>query len=100
MGPQDTENRLAVVAFEVDSVHPHDVGQVLDNAGVAVRVGHHCAQPIHRRLGVHASARASAGVYTTEADVAAFIAGLHEVRRFFAQPTRISGEASPADGGM
>lgn len=100
LGPQDTENRLAVVAFEVDSVHPHDVGQVLDDAGVAVRVGHHCAQPIHRRLGVHASARASAGVYTTEADVEAFIAGLHEVRRFFAQPTRISGEASPAAGGM
>ncbi|MBE1513451.1 cysteine desulfurase [Nesterenkonia halotolerans] len=83
LGPQDSADRLAVVAFEVESVHPHDVGQVLDSLGVAVRVGHHCAQPIHRRLGVHASARASAGVYTTAADVDAFIAGLHEVRRFF-----------------
>ncbi len=83
LGPQDSADRLAVVAFEVESVHPHDVGQVLDSLGVAVRVGHHCAQPIHRRLGVHASARASAGVYTTAADVEAFIAGLHEVRRFF-----------------
>ena len=100
LGPQDTQNRLAVVAFEVDSVHPHDVGQVLDNAGVAVRVGHHCAQPIHRRLGVHASARASAGVYTTEADVAAFIAGLHEVRRFFAPPISARGESSMAVGGL
>ncbi|GAA1143188.1 SufS family cysteine desulfurase [Nesterenkonia lutea] len=83
LGPQDAYDRLAVVAFEVEGIHPHDVGQVLDSTGVAVRVGHHCAQPIHRRFGVHASARASAGVYTTAADVEAFIAGLHEVRRFF-----------------
>ncbi|MBO0596067.1 SufS family cysteine desulfurase [Nesterenkonia sp. E16_7] len=91
LGPEDATDRLAVVAFEVDGVHPHDVGQVLDDAGVAVRVGHHCAQPIHRRLGVHASARASAGVYTTAADVDAFIAGLHEVRRFFAAPSDTGG---------
>lgn len=91
LGPEDATDRLAVVAFEVDGVHPHDVGQVLDDAGVAVRVGHHCAQPIHRRLGVHASARASAGVYTTAADVDAFIAGLHEVRRFFAAPSAAGG---------
>jgi cysteine desulfurase/selenocysteine lyase len=87
LGPQDAADRLAVVAFEVDSVHPHDVGQVLDDAGVAVRVGHHCAQPIHRHLGVHASARASAGVYTTAEDIEAFIQGLHQVVRFFAPQT-------------
>lgn len=95
LGSQDSADRLAVVAFEVESVHPHDVGQVLDSLGVAVRVGHHCAQPIHRRLGVHASARASAGVYTTAADVDAFIAGLHEVRRFFG----LAESAAPAARG-
>lgn len=83
LGPQSPEDRLAVVAFEVEGVHPHDVGQVLDDAGIAVRVGHHCAQPVHRRLGVHASARASAGVHTTEAEIDAFIEGLHRVRSFF-----------------
>lgn len=99
LGPQDAADRLAVVAFEVDGVHPHDVGQVLDNAGVAVRVGHHCAQPIHRRLGVHASARASAGVYTTVADVEAFIEGLHEVVRFFATPETPTMQASAVESG-
>nr|WP_179443004.1 cysteine desulfurase [Nesterenkonia sandarakina] len=94
LGPPDATDRLAVVAFEVDGVHPHDVGQVLDDAGIAVRVGHHCAQPIHRRLGVHASARASAGVYTTAADVEAFIQGLHEVRRFFT-PSEVVGGRAP-----
>lgn len=98
LGPQDASDRLAVVSFEVDSVHPHDVGQVLDDAGVAVRVGHHCAQPIHRRLGVHASARASAGVYTTASDVEAFVQGLHQVRRFFAPPA-VTGGAESGRGG-
>src|SRR5690554_671485 len=65
LGPADTRDRLALVSFVVDGVHPHDVGQVLDDAGVAVRVGHHCAQPLHRRLGAQSSTRASAGVYTT-----------------------------------
>ncbi len=65
LGPTDPEDRLAAVSFVVDGVHAHDVGQVLDDAGVAVRVGHHCAQPLHRRFGVAASARASASVYTT-----------------------------------
>ena len=83
LGPQSAEDRLAVVAFEVEGVHPHDVGQVLDDAGIAVRVGHHCAQPVHRRLGVHASARASVGIHTTEAEIDAFIEGLHRVRSFF-----------------
>lgn len=83
LGPTDPQDRLAVVAFAVDGVHPHDVGQVLDDSGLAVRVGHHCAQPVHRRLGVHASARASAGIHTTEAEVDAFIDGLHRVNSFF-----------------
>ena len=83
LGPTDARDRLAVVAFDVDGVHPHDVGQVLDDQGVAVRVGHHCAQPAHRSFGVHASTRASAGAYTSEADVEAFITGLQQVVEFF-----------------
>ena len=72
IGPTDPAGRLAVVSFVVDGVHAHDVGQVLDDAGVAVRVGHHCAQPLHRRFGVAATARASASVYTTLDEVEAF----------------------------
>ncbi|MPV35798.1 SufS family cysteine desulfurase [Georgenia subflava] len=83
LGPADPVDRLAVVAFSVDGVHPHDVGQVLDDAGIAVRVGHHCAQPVHRRLGVHASARASAGLYTTAEEIDVFVDKLGQVRRFF-----------------
>ena len=83
IGPSDTRDRLAVVSFAVDGVHPHDVGQVLDDLGIAVRVGHHCAQPVHRRLGVPSSTRASASVYTTLDEVAAFGAGLASVRPFF-----------------
>ncbi|MGC5629685.1 SufS family cysteine desulfurase [Georgenia sp. Z1344] len=83
LGPDSARDRLATVAFDVDGVHPHDVGQVLDAAGVAVRVGHHCAQPLHRRLGVHASTRASAGPYTSADDVAAFAEALAGVRPFF-----------------
>ncbi len=83
LGPTEAVDRLAVVAFSVDGVHPHDVGQVLDNAGIAVRVGHHCAQPVHQRLGVHASARASASIYTTEEEIDAFLAELGKVRQFF-----------------
>jgi cysteine desulfurase/selenocysteine lyase len=64
-------------------VHPHDVGQVLDAAGIAVRVGHHCAQPVHRRYGVSASTRASAYLYTTDDEVDAFVAALGTVRGFF-----------------
>lgn len=83
IGPGDAADRLALVSFEVEGVHPHDAGQILDAAGVAVRVGHHCAQPVHRRFGVTASTRASAGIYTNEADVAAFVEQLGQVRSFF-----------------
>jgi cysteine desulfurase/selenocysteine lyase len=83
IGPAEARDRLALVSFVVEGVHAHDVGQVLDDAGVAVRVGHHCAQPLHRRFGVAATARASAGVYTTAEDVAVFAAALRTVRPFF-----------------
>lgn len=83
IGPATPEDRLAVVSFVVEGVHAHDVGQVLDAAGIAVRVGHHCAQPLHRRFGIAATARASASVYTTSEDVTAFREGLAGVRAFF-----------------
>ncbi|GAA2728107.1 SufS family cysteine desulfurase [Cellulomonas aerilata] len=83
IGPTDTRDRLATVSFVVEGVHAHDVGQVLDDAGVAVRVGHHCAQPLHRRFGVAATARASASVYTTSQEIAVFREALAGVRAFF-----------------
>jgi cysteine desulfurase/selenocysteine lyase len=75
--------RIALAAFDVEGVHAHDVGQYLDSAGIAVRVGHHCAQPLHRRLGLTASTRASAYLYTTADDVEAFLSALAEVRSYF-----------------
>ena len=83
LGPTDVRDRLALASFVVEGVHAHDVGRVLDDAGVAVRVGHHCAQPLHRRLGAAASTRASAAVYTTAEEVAAFADALARVRPFF-----------------
>jgi cysteine desulfurase/selenocysteine lyase len=76
--------RAGVVSFLVGDVHPHDVGTVLDRHGVAIRAGHHCAQPLMRRLGVAATARASFGLYNTREDVDALVRGLHAVREVFA----------------
>lgn len=75
--------RVALVAFDVEGVHAHDVGQFLDARGVAVRVGHHCAQPLHRRFGLTASVRASASVFTTEAEIDVFLDAVSGVRAFF-----------------
>ncbi|WP_402466186.1 cysteine desulfurase [Isoptericola aurantiacus] len=83
VGPTDTRDRVGVVSFVVDGVHAHDVNQVLDDQGIAIRVGHHCAQPLHRRFGLAATARASASVYTGVEDVAAFRESLSGVRAFF-----------------
>jgi cysteine desulfurase/selenocysteine lyase len=83
IGPTDNVDRIATVSFDVEGVHPHDVGQVLDAEGVAVRVGHHCAQPVHRRFGINATTRASAYLYTTDQDVETFVAALGRVRSFF-----------------
>ncbi|WP_029069568.1 SufS family cysteine desulfurase [Jonesia quinghaiensis] len=83
IGPLDAVDRLAVVSFTVDGVHAHDVGQVLDDYGVAVRVGHHCAQPLHRRFGIASTTRASASVYTTEQDIDTFVESLQQVQTFF-----------------
>ena len=83
LGPADGTDRSGAVAFEVDGVHAHDVGQVLDDAGVAVRVGHHCAWPLHRRFGVTASARASFAAYNTLEEVEALLAALDRVPAVF-----------------
>jgi cysteine desulfurase / selenocysteine lyase len=83
IGPATTEDRGGAVAFVVDGVHAHDVGQVLDDRGVAIRVGHHCAWPLHRRFGVAATARASFHVYNTPEEVTALVDGVRAAREFF-----------------
>ncbi|HEY0636321.1 MAG TPA: cysteine desulfurase [Pseudonocardiaceae bacterium] len=83
VGPSSLSDRGGAVSFLVDGVHAHDAGQVLDDAGIAVRVGHHCAWPLHRRFGVAATVRASFHVYNTPAEVDALVEGVREARRFF-----------------
>ncbi|MBO0864462.1 MAG: cysteine desulfurase [Mycobacterium sp.] len=83
IGPTSMENRGSPVSFVVDGVHAHDVGQVLDDDGVAVRVGHHCALPLHRRLGLAATARASFAVYNTLDEVDRLVAGVRHALDFF-----------------
>jgi len=81
-GPSADE-RGGVVSFNVAGVHPHDVAQILDRSGIAIRAGHHCTMPLHERLDLAATARASFSVYSTTADVDALIDGLREVVRIF-----------------
>ncbi|MCI0345560.1 MAG: cysteine desulfurase [Chloroflexi bacterium] len=82
-GPLDAGLRGGVVPFNIPGVHPHDVAQVLDRHGVAVRAGHHCTMPLHERLDLPATVRASFNVYTTKADIDALISGITEVKRLF-----------------
>jgi cysteine desulfurase / selenocysteine lyase len=84
IGPMSLENRGSPVAFVVDGIHAHDVGQVLDDEGVAVRVGHHCAWPLHRRFGIAATARASFAVYNTHDEVDRLVSGVKRAVEFFA----------------
>jgi len=76
-------DRVSVLSFTLDGVHPHDAGTVLDTLGIAVRAGHHCAQPLMRRFGVTATLRASFGAYSTEAEVTKLVEGLRQVRKVF-----------------
>jgi len=82
-GPRDPALRGGLAAFHDPKVHPHDMATLLDQAGVAVRAGHHCAQPLHRRLGVVATTRASFGVYSTREDIDALIEAIRFARRYF-----------------
>ena len=79
-GPEDA---AGIVSFAMEGVHPHDIGTILDEEGVAIRAGHHCAQPLMDHLGVAATARASFGLYNDEHDVAALVRGLERVKRIF-----------------
>ncbi len=83
VGPTSMTDRGSPVSFVVDGVHAHDVGQVLDDDGVAVRVGHHCTMPLHRRLGLAATARASFAVYNTTEEVDRLVAGVRRALDFF-----------------
>src|SRR5262249_37263144 len=78
------KEKAGVVSFVLDGVHPHDVGTVLDQEGIAVRTGHHCAQPLMQRFGVPATVRASFAVYNTEAEVDRLVEGIQKVREVFA----------------
>ncbi len=77
-------DKASILSFVMDDVHPHDIGTVVDRAGVAIRTGHHCAQPVMARFGVPATARASFAMYNTREDVDQLVAALHDVRRMFA----------------
>jgi cysteine desulfurase/selenocysteine lyase len=83
LGPS-AEKKGGVASFTLDGVHPHDVAQILDRDGIAVRAGHHCAQPLHERFGIPASTRASFYLYSTEREVDALIEGLYKVKKVFA----------------
>ncbi|SDN73333.1 cysteine desulfurase [Actinomyces ruminicola] len=83
LGPTTARDRLGVIAFTLEGVHPHDVGQVLDAAGVAVRTGHHCAQPIHAHFGVPSSSRISFGPVTTPEEIDRFLDAVASVRGYF-----------------
>jgi cysteine desulfurase / selenocysteine lyase len=76
--------RSGLVSFVMEDIHPHDVGTILDREGVAVRAGHHCAQPLMQCFGVAATVRASLALYSTREDVDALVRGLHKVREMFA----------------
>ena len=80
----NARNKAAVLSFVMDGVHPHDIGTILDQEGIAVRTGHHCAQPIMQRFGIPATVRASFALYNTKAEVDALIAGMNKVREVFA----------------
>jgi cysteine desulfurase/selenocysteine lyase len=82
-GPPRGPERLGPVSFELEGVHAHDVSEILDRHGVAVRAGHHCAQPLMDRFGIAATARASFGVYTTPEEIDRLVDGLHDARRVF-----------------
>ena len=83
LGPTEAVDRGGAISFTLGDVHPHDVAQILDGHGIAVRAGHHCGRPIHQRFGVSASTRASFYLYTTPSEIDALVVGLENAKRFF-----------------
>jgi len=82
-GPLDVEKRGGLVAFTFSDIHPHDLATFFDQEGIAIRAGHHCAMPLHKKLGLTATTRASFYLYNTRDEVDAFIAALHKAKKFF-----------------
>jgi cysteine desulfurase / selenocysteine lyase len=85
LGPAEPVDRGGAISFELAGIHPHDVAQVVDSRGIAVRAGHHCAKPAHARFGVQSSVRASSYLYTTEAEIDALVEALDWTRRYFGE---------------
>ena len=92
-GPDDPTLKGGVAAFSLEGIHPHDIGTALDQFGVAVRAGHHCAQPLHRRLGVDSSARASFYLYNTEEEIDKFVEALQATQEYFSRVPRRAGRS-------
>ena len=92
-GPADPALKGGVAAFSLEGIHPHDIGTALDQFGVAVRAGHHCAQPLHRRLGVDSSARASFYLYNTEEEIDKFVEALQATQEYFSRVPRRAGRS-------
>ena len=80
-GPRKAEERSGLVAFTVEGIHPHDLAQLLNEDRVAIRTGHHCAMPLHSRLGIQASARASFGIYTIKEDIDRLVEGIEKAKK-------------------
>ena len=83
VGPTSPEDRGAALSFQVEGIHPHDLGQVLDDHGVAIRVGHHCAWPVHRTMGVQSTARASFYLYNTRDEIDVLAEAIVAAKNFF-----------------
>jgi cysteine desulfurase/selenocysteine lyase len=82
-GPRDLDKRSGVISFNLSGIHPHDLATILDEEGIAIRAGHHCAMPLMTKLGVAATARASFYIYNSESDIDALVEGLYKARRIF-----------------
>ena len=82
-GPQDPSQHMGVISFNIDGLHPHDVATALDYEGVAVRAGHHCAQPLINYLGIHSAVRASFYIYNTKEDCDKLIEAILKTKEFF-----------------
>ena len=78
------KDKVSVLSFVLEDIHPHDIGTILDRQGIAIRTGHHCAQPLMLRFGIPATARASLAVYNTTHEIDALVAGIHKVQEVFA----------------
>ena len=78
-------DKAAILSFELEGIHPHDIGTVLDHEGIAVRTGHHCAMPVMEHFGVPATVRASLGLYNTRAEIDRLFEGIDKVQELFGQ---------------